>query len=570
MPLRQPPFAALFLLSAAVSALIALYSIRRRENPGAIPLAAIMAAGVVWAVGYTLELALLGFEAKLFWWQVKYLGVVAVPTFWLLFALEYGGFGQWITRRTLALLSVVPTIQVIVVWTNQHHHLYVGPPSLETRETFVRLMTPTEPGFWVFVGYHYLLLLLGAVLMVRLFLVSDDLYRGQAVAILLGVAAPFVANILFLFRLIPGDIDFSPVAFTVTGVAFTWAVFRHELLEIAPVTRELAREELIDSIADATFVVDEQRRVVDLNPAARDLVTAGDSLPLGRRIQEVLPEIADLFEAERGDVHVQRRIERPNPRHTRYFDIRITSLARGYGLLRGHIVIMRDVTDLERHRQRLEVMNRVLRHDIRNDVNLILAYADEALDGTEDLDDRLERIKAKARDITELGDNARVLERTPDGEVAIERIELVSLVEDYLTDVRQDYPDVDIETDLPPQAYVLANPLVESALKNVVENAIEHHDRQSPTIQIGVHEDASDGLVELRVADNGPGIPAEEREVIERGAETQVKHSSGLGLWLVNWIVTESGGEVRFADNHPRGTVTTIVLNAADASRGTY
>lgn len=565
MVLQTPPYLGLLVLAAVASVLGAAFSYRRRETQGAIPLAGIMGFAAVWIVAYGLQLASVSLDAKLFWWQVKYIGIAAVPTMWLVFALEYTGHDRWLTPRVLALLFVVPTVQQVVVWTNPLHHWFVEPGTLEQVHGFVRLANPVEAGFWVFVAYHYLLLLLGAILVLRLFRSTESLYRSQSAAILLGVAMPWVANGLFLLDVRPAGLDLTPFGFIVTGLTLSWAVHRAELLDLVPVPRELARKGLLESISDATFVVDDHLNVVELNPAAEALVADDLDGTVGRPVTRVLPELADVFEGGLADGVDRQEVILKRRHGTQVVDVRVSPLRRGAGTVRGYILIVRDVTDRARHRQRLEVMNRVLRHDIRNDINLILAHAQALSEGDDQAAHRVERIKEIAFDVVSLSDRARTFERTLGGEVERERVDLVPVVESLLDSVRGEYPDVAIETDLPSTAPVYADPLIESAVKNLVENAIEHNDRDDRWVSVGVDPRDDGGWVVLEVADNGPGIPPDERQVIERGRETQVQHSSGLGLWLINWIITESGGEVAFAERDPRGTRVTIRLRNADA-----
>lgn len=117
----------------------------------------------------------------------------------------------------------------------------------------------------------------------------------------------------------------------------------------------------------------------------------------------------------------------------------------------------------------------------------------------------------------------------------------------------------------PEKIAVHAHPLVESALRNVIENAVEHNDKETARITIeSVSADrAGADFIEIRIADNGPGIPAGEREVLKRGYETRLEHTSGLGLWLVNWIVVESDGQIRFEENGPDGSVVCLQFKRA-------
>lgn len=158
-----------------------------------------------------------------------------------------------------------------------------------------------------------------------------------------------------------------------------------------------------------------------------------------------------------------------------------------------------------------------------------------------------------------------MFERTlEEGSGRRERIDIAETVRRSVAQARRDHPKVELETDLPEEATVVANDLIGSAVEKLLQNAIEHNDSDRPIVEVSIEKLASDGVVEVVVEDNGPGIPAVEREVLARGSESSLHHSSGLGLRLVHWIVTESNGEITFEDLDPRGTAITVSLPAAE------
>ena len=109
---------------------------------------------------------------------------------------------------------------------------------------------------------------------------------------------------------------------------------------------------------------------------------------------------------------------------------------------------------------------------------------------------------------------------------------------------------------------MLAHESFELAIQELVENAIVHADGD-PSVSVSVTDRPEEDVVEVTVADQGPGLPEMERSVLLRGAETPLEHMEGLGLWFANWAVTASGGSVAVTDNEPRGTVVTITLPRA-------
>ena len=105
-------------------------------------------------------------------------------------------------------------------------------------------------------------------------------------------------------------------------------------------------------------------------------------------------------------------------------------------------------------------------------------------------------------------------------------------------------------------AEIAVSPVLSSVLKNVVENAVEHNDAADPLV--GVRATCVDEAVEIRVADNGPGISDHERAALERGNETPLEHGSGLGLWLIAWGTEMADGDLTIDDREGGGTVVTV------------
>jgi len=223
-----------------------------------------------------------------------------------------------------------------------------------------------------------------------------------------------------------------------------------------------------------------------------------------------------------------------------------------------------EADQLSRH---LTVLNRILRHDIRNNANVIQGNAELLADSPGDPVERARTIKRQAADLVELGEYAKEIERLLHGDDADrEVVDLTAHVETCCEQVAREYPAADIDASLPEDLPVLAHPLVSSALLNLIENAVEHNDKPTPRVDIDSTDVGHGGpeLVEVRIADNGPGIPDGELVALERGYETDLEHTSGLGLWLVNWIVIESGGEMWFEENDPAGTVACLRLQRAN------
>lgn len=213
--------------------------------------------------------------------------------------------------------------------------------------------------------------------------------------------------------------------------------------------------------------------------------------------------------------------------------------------------------------QQLSVLNRVLRHDIRNDANVILGYADRIETQYPDASDHTQIIQERASNLVELGNKARDIEHLLNREAwSRESIDVVPILERQAAELTQEYPSLAVDLDVPESQYVLALPMLAAAIEEALTNAVEHNDASRPRVEVRVETCTRDGAewVDIRIADNGPGLPDEELAVLERECETDLQHASGLGLWVIKWATKASGGEVTFQRTQPRGTVVTLRL----------
>ncbi|MFC7212809.1 histidine kinase N-terminal 7TM domain-containing protein [Saliphagus sp. GCM10025334] len=225
------------------------------------------------------------------------------------------------------------------------------------------------------------------------------------------------------------------------------------------------------------------------------------------------------------------------------------------------VVTSTDVTDERIYEQRLQVLNRVLRHDVKNNVNIITGYVDLLADHIDaGGESYLETIEENATALADLSELAREVDMVLHGKSDHQTVDMAAAVDAATERLQRSYDDatvtVDIDVDVDEAALALVNPLYPSAIDNVLKNAVEHSDRSNPSIEVTV--DRTETTVDVVIADDGPGIPAVEREVLTAGRETSLEHASGLGLWLVNWIVARSGGDVEFAENEPRGSIVQL------------
>lgn len=229
----------------------------------------------------------------------------------------------------------------------------------------------------------------------------------------------------------------------------------------------------------------------------------------------------------------------------------------------GVVGVMRDVTERRRQEEIAAVMNRALRHNLRTSINNIIGYAELTEQGVGDTEEYMQIIREEGEWLIKLGDTLRAVRRSLEGSrhdsisMSVEEL-LDPLLEEY----RSQYPWASISVEYRTASQVKGGSPLQVALDNVIENALEHNDSDSPTVDIQVR-DAPNGWLELQIADDGPGISEQERELILGETEiTQLQHGTGIGLWITRWIVEIFEGEV-LIDTSNEGTMVTLRLQQA-------
>lgn len=252
---------------------------------------------------------------------------------------------------------------------------------------------------------------------------------------------------------------------------------------------------------------------------------------------------------------------------------------------------VRDVSEEYKRNRQLTVMDNLLRHTIRNDVNVITGTADRILDavddgcaatrnrmesadsdGTEPGDrDDAETVAAHARTVKRVGESLLDTAEKQRGVIELlsrdgppSPIDVAEVAEEAGVRVGKRHPDAAIAVDRPSEARAFTHPEVEQALVELVENAVEHAE-EPPDVHVSV--EAADGGIEVRVRDNCPPIPPEELLVVTDQREmTDLRHTDGMGLWLAYWVADRSGGQLAF-DSHADGNVVRLRLPSAEAVR---
>ena len=229
-----------------------------------------------------------------------------------------------------------------------------------------------------------------------------------------------------------------------------------------------------------------------------------------------------------------------------------------------------DITDRESQQRYHQVLNRLLRHNLRNDLNVILGLADQLTRSLETSETSTaavgQRLKQRALELVETTRRARELESVIDrSETQTAPVAVDELVEDACETIRTAGHRGQLTARIDSPAVGVAGPALREAVVELLENAIEHTSGE-PTIEVRLECRPETGLVVITVADDGPGIPVDERAVIDGSRSiSPLEHASGLGLWLAKWIVEAYGGELAFVGPDERLGGAAVELRIREA-----
>jgi PAS domain S-box-containing protein len=564
-----------------------VFAWRHRHAPGATPFAALMSAITLWSLAYTLELSSLSLRAKILWSNVNFLAIVTVPVAWLVLALQYTGRGQWLTRRKLILLMIIPLLITITIWTNNLHHLFRSTPTLDTSGAYPMLDPAYGGAFWAHTVYSYLLLLIGTILLILAFVHSPRLYRRQETFMLIGALAPWIINVVFILGWSPfGQLDLTPFAFTLTGLSMGLGLFRFQLLDTMPV----APDTIIKSMSDGVIVLDAEDQIVELNPVAEGILTCTAAEVVGQPAQQVLSRWPDLVERYRGLPETHTEIAVGEGVVRRYFDLRISPLRDWRRHLIGRLIVLRDVTrrkemeeELHRAKEAAEAANQaknefisVVTHELRSPLSSVLGSIGLLEDGaagpvSEDQLKFLNIIAANSQRMAALASDLADVSRIESGQLQLElkAVSIAEVVKEVERSIRLQVKKkgqtlvIQVPNDLPPVwgdhirlGQILTN-LVTNAHKFTPEGgkvAIRAEVTASTSDPQGVK------VAHIAVEDNGVGIKAQEmNKLFQKFSRVGDKNTrripgTGLGLSIAKNLVEMQGGRIWCESNFGRGS----------------
>ena len=468
--------------------------------------------------------------------------IVFLPAIWLVYVLGYIGRETGFTRLRGALfvLLALPLIGAVAT--------FEGDPTREEIRRSLASLVGTEL-FLLFMIYVY-----AAFLFLRYGWNHGRVSRTQVGIQLGAISAPYVIG-----GWLDGNsiIDGVTGGLLISGVLLAVAIQRYPVLTGFPKADYVARSRVFESLQEAIVVVDWEGNILDGNVTAEGLFGWKTRDVIGTPLNVAVDGI-DEVDLSAGTTEV---VPLQTTKGRRQFQFTVSDVERDTSDSDeepvARTIVFRDVTDRRTREQRLSVLNRVLRHNVRNKLDVILAHTDHIADDT-----HRTAIQNSTTELASVSRKAREAEAVmTDSISAPSAVDIAAVAREVATTAHEDYPDSSISVTAPERLELTTyRTVVRRLMIELVENAIVHSD--DPTrVDIELQK-TTDGVSQLRVADNGPGIPDRERDLLTEPTETQIKHGLGVGLWFVNWAASQLGAELEFESAGTTGT--TVVVRFCD------
>ena len=343
---------------------------------------------------------------------------------------------------------------------------------------------------------------------------------------------------------------------------------------------ELRRfEQAVESSGNGIILIDSSGHIGSTNPAFRETTGYRTIDIAGQSPACLLPTEAEAMFTDdfwknvigRGEWQGELVMDRKEGKRI-VASVTITPIQQA-DQVEGFVMVISDITEQIQREQALadseeqldllrQVLMRFLRHNLRNDLNVVLGYAQMLVEEDEHHPEHrqwatkiievTERLVAKSE---KAHSYSSFLKQDSD----LVEINLSDVILSVVEEIQQTHPQVIFELDVSHGCIVQGHDTISLAIRSLIENAVTHNDSASPRVDVQLRENQGANLV---ITDNGPGIPTDELKPLDSGEETALSHSQGIGLWMSKWVIEGLGGELRF-DTSTNGTQVIVEIPPA-------
>jgi len=571
------------LLSSGLATLVLTIYFFSKSGPVTKKFAWVMLTIATWAIAYSIELTQTTLEGMLWWIRVEYLGIGLLPACWIIFMIEYVGNRHWLTRANLLMIFAIPITTIVLVWTNNLHHLHYQQASVDTSGPFPLLNISTGIWYWVHTIYFYAMVIGGIVLAISKCPRGNRLYKRQTCVIIIAAIFPWIVNFLYLQGLRPLEhIDLTPYGFTLTAFLITFGLIRYKLFDLVPT----ARNKTIEMMHEGFLIIDDQHRILDFNDSMQKILSNDNSKAahiLGKDFFSLWPE-EKISNAIRENRIKKILVKRVHHREIEYFEVSVTPFSKDQRKYDGALLLFWNVTQheldarqLSAQAAKLEELNQlkdkllsIISHDLRSPLASLKQMLDMMMDeiiGERDLRNLVPKLSGNLKNTTELLDNLLYWTKnqmegiTTDatlfdpGEIIQNNI---ALMENTAA-----HKDLKLQATIEDDYFAFGDRnMIDLVVRNLLSNAIKFSNKGGV---IDIELKRTDEQLLISVHDQGVGIPKTNLPKLFTSLSlsttgTHNEKGTGLGLMLCKDFVEKNGGSI-WAESEPgKGTTFYFTL----------
>ncbi len=354
------PYALILFLFCLVDAWVILHAWRQRALIGKSP-SFVLTGILFWTLSYAIATGVHNLPERLLWAKIQHVGIALTAAALPVAILSYLGREKWIRWWTVLLFSLAPAADLVLVWTNELHHLIWRSVELKILGSLGLLDITYGPYFLAFIAYNSLILLFGMFMFLRIALSGSHLERTHAGILFISTLFPGVALGLNLARLNPlPDLDLMPLGYSLCAWTLAWGALRFHLFNLVPV----ARDTIVDNMSDGVLVVDKRGWVVDANPALLKMISSQPEQVIGRPVEQVFIGQSALVKQYSELEEVQTQLAIQDGELTRHYELRISPLNDRKSLRHNRIIVVRETTEHNQVEEALRKANAQLQETV--------------------------------------------------------------------------------------------------------------------------------------------------------------------------------------------------------------
>jgi PAS domain S-box-containing protein len=494
-------------------------------------------------------------DVKLFWANIQYIAYCFSPVALLILCLKFSGHEKYLKFKNLFWIFIIPTITIILVWTDKYHGLVRNNIHMDYSGAFPVIKKQYGPFFYIHALHSHGLNLTTIYFLFRAVLRRKTIYRRQALALLIGIGLIFIPNLLYISGISPiKGHDITPIFFGPAGIIMAWSIFRYRMFDLVP----LARATVIEDMDAGVMVLDLQDRILDINPAFVNII----GLPLKQittkhiyEVSENIPELIELI-CDRTVSRIEFSVVKPEAKLI--YEALLSILKDKNGDDIGRLVVIYDISEKKRaeneyykEQWKLAVRNernRMVR-DLHDNLGQVLGFINMQAQGIQkELIDAGEDLFSKKLDkLIEVAQTAhqQIREYIHD----MRNSDLIEI--DFIAALDNEISNYELQTLIkvsskitPEFSNAAIAPDIRIHILNIIKEVMNNVRKHAQAENILMSCDYLDNDLLVIIYDDGKGFDL----------ETNKESKQGFGLSIIQERASEMGGTIEIQSKHGEGS----------------